>query len=269
MRKINREVVKHKFVEYVNQYDSSDEKIRLKIDHTYRVAALCQRIAQSLHLSSGDVDLAWLLGMLHDIGRFEQLKNYGTFSDENSIDHAHYGVTILFEQGHLREYIDIDPKDMEYALIRTAIDNHSAYRIESGMDERTEMFCHILRDSDKIDILKVNYDISIETIYNVTTEELKNAVVTPTVMEQFLEHHAILRTTKKSCVDHIVGHSALVFELVYPESLRIVEEQGYLHKILQFSSHNSKTVEQFAILRESMKSYLEEKRAEGDKWEIS
>ena len=33
-----------------------------------------------------DVDLAWLIGLLHDVGRFEQLKRYGTFIDSQSID---------------------------------------------------------------------------------------------------------------------------------------------------------------------------------------
>ena len=55
---------------------ASDEKIKLKIDHTYRVAGLCQRIAESLGLSEPDVDIAWLLGMLHDIGRFEQIRRF-------------------------------------------------------------------------------------------------------------------------------------------------------------------------------------------------
>ena len=90
--KISREHVKRVFQEYTDLYDSTDEKIRLKIYHTYRVAEICERIAQSLSLSKEDVDLAWLLGMLHDVGRFEQLKRYGTFSDAQSIDHAHFGV---------------------------------------------------------------------------------------------------------------------------------------------------------------------------------
>ena len=40
------------------------------------------------------------------------------------------------------------------------------------LDERTAMFCHILRDADKIDILKVNVEFPLEEIYNVDTEVL-------------------------------------------------------------------------------------------------
>ena len=54
---INRKNVINAFAEYVRNYDPSDEKIKLKIDHTYRVAGLCQSIAKSLNLSEADVIL--------------------------------------------------------------------------------------------------------------------------------------------------------------------------------------------------------------------
>lgn len=95
---IDRKKVIRTFQDYVDNYNSQDAKVRLKIEHTYRVSELCESIAQSLHLDAKNCSLAWLLGMLHDIGRFEQLRNYGTFNDARSIDHALYGAEILFEQ---------------------------------------------------------------------------------------------------------------------------------------------------------------------------
>ena len=103
---IDRKNVEDTFKKYTDNYDTSDEKIKLKVDHTYRVAALSERIAISLGLDKADTDLAWLIGMLHDIGRFEQLKNYGTFSDADSIDHAHYGIKLLFDEGLIWKFVD-------------------------------------------------------------------------------------------------------------------------------------------------------------------
>lgn len=45
--KIERERVRETFREYTDAYDATDEKIKLKIDHTYRVAELCERIAKA------------------------------------------------------------------------------------------------------------------------------------------------------------------------------------------------------------------------------
>lgn len=250
---IDRQKVLKTFQDYVDNYNSEDEKVRLKIEHTYRVSELCECIAQSLRLDTEECSLAWLLGMLHDIGRFEQLKNYGTFIDAQSIDHALYGAEILFEQGGIRAYLEDAEEDR---MLRTAVAFHSAYRLPEGLDKRTKMFCQILRDADKIDILKVNVDFPLEEIYNVSTEELRSAEVSETVMEAFAEGHAVLRSLKKTSADHVVGHLSLVYELVYPKSLMIVREQGYVQKLMNFQSENLKTQRQFDQIREKMNAYL-------------
>ena len=280
---IDRKKVKNVFKKYTDNYDISDEKIKLKVDHTYRVATLSERIARSLGLGDDDTNLAWLIGMLHDIGRFEQLKNYGTFSDAESIDHAHYGVELLFEDGLIEKFASENAakdlkgtKDLketavksenkeketkeisELDILRTAIWNHSAYRVEEGLTDRVKMFCNIIRDADKIDILKVNYDVTLEVIYDVTTEELKNSGVTDEVMKAFMEHHAVLRSLKKTPIDNLVGHAALVFELVYNESFKIVKEQGYIEKMLSYVSDNQDTVKKFEIMRNDMNKFLAE-----------
>ena len=140
---LDRPHARQAFAEYTSHYNAADPKVKLKIDHTYRVAALCERIANSLSLPPQDVDLAWLCGLLHDVGRFEQLRRYGTFIDAKSIDHALMSVTVLFEEGRLRDYIAGTDED---ALLRTAIRLHNAYRLPEEMDDRTRMFCQILRD---------------------------------------------------------------------------------------------------------------------------
>ena len=253
--KIDRNHVKNTFAEYVLHYNAQDEKVKLKIDHTYRVAELCDTIAESVKLSEEDMDLAWLCGMLHDIGRFEQIKNYGTFIDADSVDHALYGAKILFDDGKIQDYLE-QPADELCDFLRKVISCHSAYRVPSEYDERTKMFADILRDADKIDILKVNIEVPLEEIYNVTTEELMNAEVTKEVMESFSEEHATLRALKKTPVDHVVGHISLVYELVYPISVKIVQEQGYLDKLMNFPSYNPITRKQFEELRGMMQSYI-------------
>lgn len=254
--KINRKLARDTFQEYVEHYNAQDEKVRLKIEHTYRVSELCEKIAESLALSEEEVDLAWLIGLLHDVGRFEQLKNYGTFNDAQSIDHAGYGAQILFEEGKIRDYVTEQTED---ELIRTAVQYHSAYRIPEGLDERTEMFCHIIRDADKIDILKVNVDFPLEEIYNVTAKELRSGQVTEEVMECFEGERAVLKSLKRSPVDNVVGHISLVYELVYPISLRLVKEQGYLEKLMNFQSDNPVTEKQFIRIREKMEEYIKGK----------
>ena len=103
---IDRERVKNTFAEYTSGYNATDQKIKLKIDHTYRVAELCELIASDLKLDEYETDVAWLTGMLHDVGRFEQIKRYNTFNDAQSVDHANFGADLLFKEGLIDTYVD-------------------------------------------------------------------------------------------------------------------------------------------------------------------
>lgn len=331
---INRKNVINAFAEYVRNYDPSDEKIKLKIDHTYRVAGLCQIIAESLGLSEPDVDIAWLLGMLHDIGRFEQIRRFGTFNDAQSVDHAEFGADLLFKEGLIRKFAEgyyeecelarsgneeagqaysrqkdcqecklnsrqgncllaqsdnqsgycqgerkikeflvnndattVDDeqiiKNNEYhkkdtGLLELAIRQHNKYRVKEDLTERQRMFCDILRDADKVDIFKVNADIPMEIIYDVTTEELKSGVISKEVLESFYKRETVLKSVRKSAVDHIVGHISLLFELVYKESYRQAKEQGYVYKLLDFKSDVPEVNAEFDDMRKYVDEFLME-----------
>lgn len=251
--RIDRARAQKAFADYAAHYNAADAKVKLKIDHTYRVAALCARIAQSLALPPEDVDLAWLSGILHDVGRFEQLRRYNTFIDAQSVSHAAMSVAVLFDEGRIRDYLDDAGAD---ALLRTAVEWHSAFRLPEALDDRTRLFCQILRDADKIDILRVNVETPMEEIYNVSTAALRRSPVTPAVLDAFYAHHCVLHSLKQYPADNAVGHASLVFELCYPESLRIVDEQGWLWRLLDFKTDNPDTAAAFAAIRDELHRWL-------------
>ncbi|MBQ9032397.1 MAG: HD domain-containing protein [Parasporobacterium sp.] len=288
---LDRTKVTEAFREYTAAYNAQDPKIRLKILHTYRVASLCEQITRELpdgpvvweksntqitrelpekppvsdnpeKPQSGnepgapiDPDLAWLSGMLHDIGRFEQVRIYHTFVDAESVDHAQFGADLLFQKDLLRHFVPAYEQTMtasEREILELAIRNHGVYRIQEGLTAREAAYCNILRDADKIDIFRVNWDTPLEEIYNTTTRALKEARVTQEVRQCFLDHTAVPRYLKKTPIDHLVGHLCLIFELVYPVSRRIAREQGYVDKLLTFQSDLPETQEWFAYMKEHL-----------------
>ena len=64
------------FKKYTSNYLEYGDMITLKINHTLRVMDLCEEIAKSLNLSEEEIYIAKIIGLLHDIGRFEQYKEY-------------------------------------------------------------------------------------------------------------------------------------------------------------------------------------------------
>ncbi|MBS6555643.1 HDIG domain-containing metalloprotein [Collinsella stercoris] len=154
------------FNSYVARYDASDERIALKVEHTYEVTELCDEIARGEGLPPADVDLAWLCGLLHDIGRFEQLRQWGTFSDADSCSHAALGIQVL------KDEMGSFTRDPEWAhIIERAVALHSDFRLPSDLGARERLFCTITRDDDKVDILRVFNQSSCGAVLGIDPDE--------------------------------------------------------------------------------------------------
>ena len=93
------------------------------------MADLADKIARSIGLDEEDVDLAWLLGILHDIGRFEQLSRYHTFNDRRSVDHAKLSADLLHE-GLGDIFV---PKDVDYNLVEKAVRLHNVLELPKDL----------------------------------------------------------------------------------------------------------------------------------------
>lgn len=218
------------FEQYANNYDINDDKVVLKINHTYRVMQRCLEIAQSLNLDDENIKLAGLIGLLHDIGRFEQLKRYQSFIDNQTIDHALLGVEILFEQGLIDQFA-VDKK--YYPLIKTAIFNHNKYKIEPGLEQCVYLHCQIIRDGDKIDIFKTGLLESFDAFLGVSKEILENDIISEDIFETFMQERTILSINRKTDLDRWVSFLALVFGLEFDYSYQYVNKHQYFKSLIK------------------------------------
>jgi len=245
--------------EYISHYGDDDAKIVLKKQHIKRVRQEAREIAQSLNLEEDDVKLAELIGLLHDIGRFEQIKRYHTFSDKNSIDHAELGLEILFQEEYIRKFI----QDKQYdSIIDKAIHNHNKYRIEEGLTEKELLHSKIIRDADKIDILKLKVTEPLETLYN--RNEIKDESISEEVYQQFLNHQAIDRSIVKTDLDIWIVDIAFVFDLYFPISFKKVEKNECIHALItRINYQEEKTKIKMKKIEEVAYQYMQEKIKEG------
>ena len=76
---IDLEKCKDEFLKYTEKYDLNNDNLKRKQLHSLRVMQKSRIIAKSLKLSEEEIQIATLIGLLHDIGRFEQYTKYNTF----------------------------------------------------------------------------------------------------------------------------------------------------------------------------------------------
>lgn len=225
------------FKRYTDAYDAANPRIALKIEHTYHVAEACDAVAREQDWSPQDIDLAWLCGLLHDMGRFEQLRRWDTFKDAESMSHAALGVEVLFGENpadapattSIRDFIEADEHD---ELIRASIAYHSDFRLPVQLDERTRCFCDIVRDGDKIDIMRTIADSTVDTILKVNEDTFLASHFSATTLAAFDEHRCVARDERDEPADYLVGLICFMFELVYPASRALAREQGDIYRLL-------------------------------------
>ena len=239
-------------MKYTNNYDIENENIERKIYHSLRVMEISKKIATNMGLENEKIELATLIGLLHDIGRFEQFKIYQTYSDLESIDHGDLGADILKQNNFIRNFI----KEAKYdEIILKSVQNHNKYKIADDLNKEEKLFCKIVRDADKIDIL---YE-AIEIFWKKGREEIQNDLISDKVYNEFLNKKLIKKdkNMKKNGIDKLVLMLAFVFDINFHESLEILKKEDYLNKILNnFDFKRQDTKEKIENIRNVLNLYL-------------
>ena len=244
MSKIDYNAARAVFENYLNSYDRKNDKVWLKIVHTYGVVAESTELAKRLRLGEEDASLARIIALLHDIGRFEQLKRYDSFMPD-TMDHASFGVHILFREGVIRQFV---PEDTWDGIIETAIARHSDFVLEGVTEERVLLHARIIRDADKLDNCRVKLTDDLMTFMGADAGKIGSTAISEKIRKDALEGKSILSADRVTLMDYWVSYLAYFYDLNFRESLDIVEENDYvrriIHRIPYTEPNTKKTMEE-------------------------
>lgn len=214
---IDVENAKEVFNEYVKNFNPEDGRIKLKIEHILRVANYSKQIATNLKLNEEQIQLAELIGIFHDIGRFKQAEKYHTFSDkESGINHAEYSIKVLYED-NLIEKFKVDSKYNH--IIKKAVLNHNKATIEDGLEDDELLFAKIIRDADKLDIIThVITEYDFESVF--WYKEFNCDKINEELIKIMFENHTLDYAKIKNNADQILSFYDMIFDLNFKASLQ-------------------------------------------------
>lgn len=252
--------IKEFYKEYMSNYNPNEPRIALKISHIYRTAEKAKWLAEKLKLNKEDILLAEFIGLLHDIGRFEQVKKYNTFLDKISVNHGEYGIKVLFEDNLIRNFIE----DTRYdEIIIKAILNHNKNNIQEECSERELLHCKIIRDADKLDIYYALLKERIEDTYPI--DRYPKESISKKIKEDFINNHKINYSEIKTCADLLVAHIAYIFDINYRYGLEEIKKENYIEKLIKrFDSQDKQTIQDLNELKDIAEEYIQEKIKEGE-----
>lgn len=227
------------FNEYAKKYDLIHNKeLFEKFHHSYRVMEYAKEIALSLNLNEEDIKKVSLIALFHDIGRFEQWKNYKTFKDYKSVDHADLSIDVLS-----LKYFEINDE-----IILTAIKNHNKYKIEDNLNDRELLFCKIIRDADKLDILlEQNNQI------NDSDMSVNKKLIDRIYNRKLLFNNDIINDSER-----ILRSLGFIFDLNFDYSFKFVLDKEIIENKINLLKTNSVNID-IKKLKEVLNTYVKER----------
>lgn len=164
------------------------EGLRLKADHTVRVANTARFLAMEAHCTPREILLAERIGWCHDLGRFLQFRKFQTFDDSRSVDH---GLLSLKLVRALQLGRDLFPQ--ERGLLWAAVLLHNRVSLPQHLPPSTRFFCALIRDADRLDIFhlfKAYYDQGPEPGSPLELGYPDTGQLSPGVVETILSGHS-------------------------------------------------------------------------------
>ena len=239
------------FTNFVKEnYDLEDELIELKYNHTKRVANLMILIASKMNLSTREIILAYLIGLFHDLGRFEQVNREHKFTNLH-FDHGAYSNKILFNDNLINKF---EVSSNLYLLIRKAVYFHNKKDIPSNLDEYEALFVKMIRDADKIDIIRV-----MSNYYQEFSVPPKNELI-----DKYLSGDTIDLKLINNKSEKVLLHLSFMKDLSFAESFEVLKETGNIESYL----NNINVKEEYKELFDFLVSQIKEKEKKYVKYKI-
>lgn len=210
--------INHQFFTFVLQYDTSNDNIIRKIIHSTTVADMCFTIACRLNLHEKDRNLAYLCGILHDTGRFEQWKRYQTYNDKVSVDHGDLSYEMI-QKFDLSMFTKSDQN-----AVRLAVKYHT--KPYTGSDERVKLFRQIIMNADAYANILNTANGSQRIIFD-------QDGYTPALLDDFMNLKLLVQHTAHTKLDRALMLTANLYYVRYDFLREQILQNNFFNAITQ------------------------------------
>lgn len=247
------------FSSYCASFRSEDTDLQrnydLKEQHTRNVCMNARLIAQGM--DPRFQMLAEVAALCHDLGRFPQFRDFRTFKDSESVNHAHLSARVLTD-------LPLDfLSDQERENLQTAVRLHNVFAIPHGLPRQAEDLLRLLRDSDKLDIWRVFIDY-----FNMPEEERASAAglgypdlpdCSPGVLMSLGEGKMITLSSLKTLNDFKLLQLSWIYDINFSTTLELIRQRRILEQFTAILPQDEAVREALSRVRE----YLERRLAAG------
>ncbi|MBN1780276.1 HD domain-containing protein [bacterium] len=215
---------------FIDESPAVRKQMQLKYDHSYRVMQEMHKLARLMNLKTDEIAFAGILGLLHDIGRFEQYHRYRTFLDRISENHAALGVQIL-KKGNVFKAVPDDVRE----LIYFSISCHNVKSISDEIEGNFRFYSQMLRDADKLDIYYLITEYYRDPDPDIHDSIMLNLPDSPEcsveAVGELMSGNAVSSAHVRTQNDFKLLQMGWIYDVNYPETMLKIVQEKYLEKI--------------------------------------
>jgi len=219
------------FQAYVNGFGKGgsglEPLLELKLEHSYRVCGEAGRIAIAMGYDTDHVTRARVLGLFHDVGRFQQYRDFGTFYDALSVDHGELGWKTVGESGILGSLDDVARE-----AILDGIRFHNRKGIPADVRPSSLGMVRLVRDADKLDVFEIVQRYLEEGRIRDLLPRIREAdEISGGVLDSLSETGRASYSQVRSVADFLLVQLSWVFDLNYPPAFRSILDRAVIERI--------------------------------------
>lgn len=204
--------------------------LQLKVDHSQRVADNARQLAEDLGWNPSETNCAEALGWLHDIGRFSQFAEFGTFTDATSVNHGERGWETVQEAGILSA---LEPE--EQTALMDGIRHHNAKTEPDHLPDESLRFLKLIRDADKLDIFhfvltSVQKD-GFQELPKMLPQVVLKGPVNPLIIQEIQTQRSCSITEVRSLADFLLMQLSWIYDLNYSASFRQITDRNIIDEL--------------------------------------
>lgn len=206
--------------------------LEFKRIHSARVGVNAARIAAGLRLEAREAALARAAGLLHDVGRFTQYARFGTFRDEESLDHGAESRRILEA-----EAAKLSGNGPGFLRLLAAVEYHNRKQedLPSGLPPGEDSLLKLVRDADKIDIME-SLVVSVEedgfrSLHAMVPFIKLEKTLTPGVLEAVARGETLSIKNLFTLADIMVMAAGWFYDLNFGPARGVAAERGFLERL--------------------------------------
>ena len=205
--------------------------LQLKVDHCRRVAREARDLSRSADWPQPDRRAAEALGLLHDVGRFPQFREFGTFADAASCDHGSRGRRVAAEAG----WLDALPSPEREALL-DGIGHHNRRLIPSDLAGGSLPLLRLIRDADKLDIYRIVLEALDRDGFRDLVDMLPDVDLgrspSPHLAAEIRRHHTASLTSIRCLGDFLLMQLAWIYDFNHQPALQTIASRNIIARLL-------------------------------------